>query len=379
MGPGKPCDVTVVANDIGAVGGMERVLRELILGLRRRGHRVTVISRVCELPPDEGITFRRIVGPRRPFPIAYPWFMLLASLMLARWRRGVVISTGAILLARVDAVAVHYCHQVGPTNTDRQTAPARANAWLTSHLKRKLERISFHASHAKRFVCVSDGVAAELREHYPELADRVMTIHNGVDTQAFRPGLRRADADALRARLGLEDGRLLAAFVGGEWDRKGLGPTLEALALEPAWDLAVAGIGDEERFRELASSLGVSERVQWLGLVQDIAPVYELADAFVFPSSYETFSLVTFEAAASGLAILAAPVSGVRELIEDGVNGFLISRDPHEIAERLRCLARDPQLRADLGAAATASVARFSWESMVDGYAALFEQLSSST
>ncbi len=52
--------------------------------------------------------------------------------------------------------------------------------------------------------------------------------------------------------------------------------------------------------------------------------VYELADAFVLPSSYETFSLVTFEAAASALPVLATPVNGVRELIEDGHNGFLI-------------------------------------------------------
>ena len=56
--------------------------------------------------------------------------------------------------------------------------------------------------------------------------------------------------------------------------------------------------------------------------------MYELADAFVLPSSYETFSLVTFEAAASGLPILATPVNGVRELIEDGRNGFLIAPDP---------------------------------------------------
>ncbi len=58
--------------------------------------------------------------------------------------------------------------------------------------------------------------------------------------------------------------------------------------------------------------------MHWLGVVRDIQVVYELADAFVLPSSYETFSLVTFEAAASGLPILATPVNGVRELIATG-------------------------------------------------------------
>jgi glycosyltransferase involved in cell wall biosynthesis len=368
--------VTVVANDVGAVGGMERVLGALILGLAERGYEVTVLARVCELPPHERVRFRRILGPRRPFPLAYPWFMLLGTLLLGRWRRGVVIATGGIVLAPVDVLTVHYLHQVGPTNTDRKTLVARANAWLTRRMKPVLERVAFRAAKAKRYVCVSEGVADEVRRHYPRLAERVLTIHNGVDTAAFKPGVRAADAAALRARLSLPTDGLVAAFVGGEWDRKGLGPTLEALAEAPGWSLLGGGGGDEQRFRALAATFGVAERVRWLGVVLDVAPVYELADAFVFPSSYETFSLVTYEAAASGLAIVAAPVNGVRELILDGQNGFLVTRDATQISERLRQLSDDPQLMARLGAAAREAVERFSWEAMVDRYAALVEQLS---
>ncbi len=101
-----------------------------------------------------------------------------------------------------------------------------------------------------------------------------------------------------------------------------------------------------------------------------------MCDAFILPSSYETFSLVTFEAAASGLAILAAPVSGVRELIEDGRNGFLISREPEMIAERLARLAADAELRAGLGAAARESALGFSWERMVADHERLYAQLA---
>ena len=74
---------------------------------------------------------------------------------------------------------------------------------------------------------------------------------------------------------------------------------------------------------------------------------------------------MTFEAAASGLPILATPVSGVRELIEDGRNGYLITRDPVMIAERLGRLGEDAELRARLGAAARESALAFSWERMV--------------
>src|SRR5271168_4824924 len=103
-------DVTIVAHDIGAVGGMERQLTELILGLRRLGHHVTVIARTCELPSGSGVAFHRVRAPGRPFLLAYPWFMLAGSLAVRRWRSGVVQVTGAIVLNRVDVVAVHSCH-----------------------------------------------------------------------------------------------------------------------------------------------------------------------------------------------------------------------------------------------------------------------------
>ncbi|HXB65452.1 MAG TPA: glycosyltransferase family 4 protein [Solirubrobacteraceae bacterium] len=370
-------EVTIVANDIGPVGGMERVLSELILGLRALGHPVTVISRTCRLPPEAGVTFHRVRGPSRPFLLAYPWFVLAGSLAVRCHRRGVVQATGAIVLNPVDVIAVHYCHQVGPAQASRAGALYRAHVKLVRAVKRNAERLCYRANPRATFVCVSEGVAAEMRAHYPELGARLLTIHNGVDTERFVPGARAGDATALRRRLGIGAGRLVAAFVGSEWERKGLEPAIRALALAPGWNLVVAGDGDRERYRQLADSLGVGAAVHWLGVTSDVELVYALADAFVLPSRYETFSLVTFEAAASGLAILAAPVSGVRELIDDGTNGFLISPDdPERIATRLRELAADPALRARLGRAARESSLRFSWHAMAQAHHSLYTRLA---
>jgi glycosyltransferase involved in cell wall biosynthesis len=373
------CDVTIVAHDIGPVRGMERQLSALAMGLRGLGHRVTVIARACELPTDSGIVFHRVRGPGRPFLIAYPWFMVAGSLALRRWRTGVVHVTGAIVLNRVDVIAVHYCHQVGTATPSRDNWIFRAHVKISGVLKRLGERICFRASHAAAFVCVSEGVAGEVREHYPALAGRVVTIYNGVDTSSFAPGLRRDEARAMRVALGIDQKQLVAAFVGSEWERKGLGPLIEALALAPGWTLVVAGEGDEQRYRELAGSAGVGEAVRWLGVSSDVAPIYELADALVLPSSYETFSLVSFEAAASGLAIVATPVNGVQELIEDGENGFLIAAEPAVIAERLRRLAADPSLRSRLGAAAREAALGFGRERMVAEHDALYTRLVGAT
>jgi len=371
-----PCPVTIVAHDIGPVGGMERQLAELALGLRRAGHEVRAIARTCELPADVGVVFHRVRGPSRPFIVAYPWFALAGSLMVWRRRRGVVQATGAIVFNRVDAIAVHCCHQVHRASPNRPLPLLRWYVRAVGLFARVCERLCFRANRAATFVCVSDGVAAEMREHFPELSDRVVAIHNGVDTGAFSPGARTREAGALRKRLGVAPERLVLAFVGGDWGHKGLRTVIGALAHAPEWDLVVAGRGHVAPYQQLANSLGVGEAVHWLGVVRDMPVVYELADAFVLASGYETFSLVTFEAAASGLPIVATPVNGVRELIEDGRNGLLIAPDPEAIAERLRQLAGDPELRERLAAAARRSALAFSWEEMVAKYEARYERLA---
>lgn len=367
--------VTIVAHDVGAVGGMQRQLSELVLGLRDAEHPVTVIARSCELPADAGVDFHRVPGPSRPFLLAYPWFLLIGSWLVRRHRRGVVQATGAIVLNGVDSVSVHCCHRAYRAMPGRPTRLFRFYGALVGALKRWGERLCFRVNRAQRFVCVSEGVAEELREHYPDVAERVVAIHNGVDARAFAPGASE-QARALRAELGIDPARRVAAFVGGDWEHKGLRHAIAALAQAPDWELVVAGRGQPEPYRRLAASLGVEDSVHWLGVVRDIRRVYELADAFVMPSSYETFSLVTFEAAASALPIVATDVNGVRELIEDGSSGFLVEAEAGAIAGRLRLIAADPALAARIGDAARRAALRFDWEAMVSSHRELFSSLS---
>jgi glycosyltransferase involved in cell wall biosynthesis len=368
--------VTIVAHDVGSVGGMERQLEELVLGLRRLGHEVTVIARSCELPESAGVVFHRVRAPARPFLLAYPWFMLAGSLAVRRWRRGAVQATGAIVLNRVDVISVHYCHQIGPTNASRSTRLFRAHVYVIGLLKRIAERFCLRVNSRATIVCVSEGVAEDVREYFPRLADRVLVIHNGVDTDAFAPGIRRDEARELRDSLNIGEDRLIAVFVGSEWERKGLEPAIRALALSPEWTLVVAGAGERARYQELADALNVGGAVRWLGVTPDVQLVYQLADAFLMPSKYEAFSIATLEAAASGLPMLVTPVNGARELIEDGHNGFLVTREPDQVAERLKQLGADPALRMRLGAAARQSALEFGRERMVDSHQELFLRLA---
>ena len=368
-------DVTIVANDVGGVGGMELVLAELVRGLSEAGDRVTVLARTADVPGAQ-YSFHRVRGPSRPFVVAYPWFALIATVMVRRHRRGVVQATGAIVLNRVDLVAVHFCHrafgrQPGASTASRNTRVFRAHARLARALARFGERACLRPSRLRGIIAVSPGVAAEVRSNYPGVADRVTVIPNGVDRTRFSP----ASADtrrAARARFALPAVAPCALFIGGDWGRKGLAFAIKALGVAGEWHLAVAGRGDEAAFGHLASEHGVADRVHFLGIVRDTPDLYHTADAFLLPTAYETFSLVAYEAAASGLPLLATAVSGIEDVLLDDVTGFLISRDEREIARRLEQLSAAPAVAGQMGAEARRVTADYTWDRMVERHRALY-------
>jgi glycosyltransferase involved in cell wall biosynthesis len=92
----------------------------------------------------------------------------------------------------------------------------------------------------------------------------------------------------------------------------------------------------------------------------------------LLPTAYETFSLVTFEAAASGLPLLVTKVNGVEDLIREGANGWFIERNPQSIRDRLREMRENPQFRRAMGAAARADSLRYSWSRVVEDYRELY-------
>ena len=142
--------LTIVAHHVGPVGGMERVLSELALGLSARGYDVTVIAYECELPAGAGVTFRRVRGPSRPFVLSYPWFMLAGTLAVRRWRRGLVMAVGAVVLGEVDLIAIHYCQQVGPATPSRSNLLFRLNVAASAQLGKLAERVCFRLNRPQR-------------------------------------------------------------------------------------------------------------------------------------------------------------------------------------------------------------------------------------
>ena len=370
---------TIVAHDVGTPGGMERQLGELCGGLLARGYEVVVIARRCELAPHPRLRWIRVRVPRRPFSLAYPAFFVAGSLAVRRHRTGVLHTTGAVVCNRADVSTVHFCHHGfsaagGAPQTARPGRGHRLNAAASAWMSRAAERFCFRRRRTRRLVAVSGGVARELERFLPDQRGAVAVIPNGVDRERFAP-VPDARA-AARDRLGLAAGDLVALFVGGDWERKGLRFAIEAVADADGWHLVVVGRGDEARHQAHARRHGAGERVHFAGATSEPAGYYAAADAFLLPTAYEAFPLVSLEAAAAGLPLLAARVSGVEELVDDGRNGWFVTRDASAIAQRLRRLGDDPALRTRLGAAARADSTRYTWERVVDTYVELYATLA---
>ncbi len=360
----------MVAHEIGRFGGMESQLAELVRCLLDRGVAVVAIARKSDLEPHPLLRQVRVRGPRRPFPIAYPWFLLVGSLVVRRARRGALYTIGAITLNRADARKVPFCHIAWATaprrasRARRNTRAHRASAVLSAALSRIGERAIYRTALTGSLVAMSHGDAQDLERIFPRMAP-VRVIPNGIDLRRFRP-----DDDArlaIRSKLGIADGDLVAAFVGGDWQRKGLPVVIEALALAPRWRLLVAGEGDREAMQRLACARHVDERVTFCGRVVDPERHLAAADALAMPSSYEPWGNAMLEACACGLPVIACATNGVMDFVEDGVSGALVDPDPAQVSRALRRL-EDESLRAQMGARARRSAERFTYDRVAESY-----------
>jgi UDP-glucose:(heptosyl)LPS alpha-1,3-glucosyltransferase len=187
---------------------------------------------------------------------------------------------------------------------------------------------------------------------------------NGVDGRRFRPDA--SVRERMRVEAGAAPDDVVALFVGGDWDRKGLAVAIEALPhAEPRGRkvvLWVVGHGDEGRFRELAVRCGVVDRVRFFGFRPDTERFCQAADVFVLPSLYEAHPLGPHEAASCGLPVVVTSVNGVAELVGDGQAGAVVERTPAAVGAALNRLARDPAFRAEQSRRARERARAFTWE-----------------
>jgi len=208
-------------------------------------------------------------------------------------------------------------------------------------------------------------------------ARKLLVIRNGLEP---RPEPSPADRERRRRELGVSAGEILVGTVGRLDEQKGHAYLLEALArlgaVHPVAGVFVGSGPLEARLKRLAASLGLENRVRFVGEQPETASWLGAMDVFALPSLWEGLPNSLLEAMAAGLPIVATRVDGVPEAVEDGSTALLCAPgDSQALCDRMQELVLDPDLRRGLGTAAKEAAARFDIPGMIaayeDAYAAL--------
>lgn len=197
-----------------------------------------------------------------------------------------------------------------------------------------------------RAIAVSEDIADWLRSECGTPAPLIRVVHNGIEEPAQ---YSLEECRALRAQQGVSDQSLVLCAVGRLSEQKNFALLLDALARirVAEWTLLLVGEGEQrDELQERARSLGLVERVRFLGRRADVPLIFQASDLLVMSSAWEGFPYVVVEALASGLPIVATDVGGVREGVLDGGTGRLVKPgDADALRSAIESLAGDPELR----------------------------------
>ncbi len=235
--------------------------------------------------------------------------------------------------------------------------------WLFYNFTRMMEK---RAIKRLSFVIANTYYVREslIRNHYVK-EDSVKRVYLGVDTSEMAK--ERVEEK--------ERWSLSILFVGANFQRKGLPTLIKAIADTkrrcPEVSLYIVGKdAKEEEMRLLGKELGVEENIHFLGWRdnKEVMALLKKVDMFVMPSLIEGFGLVFLEAMSAGVPVIGGNTGGTPELIEDGINGFLVKpEDWKDLSVKIQLLTEDKLLRKKFIQNGYRTVERYSVERMMEG------------
>jgi 1,2-diacylglycerol 3-alpha-glucosyltransferase len=231
-------------------------------------------------------------------------------------------------------------------------------------------------------IAPSESIARTIRRRGVETPMTV--IPTGIDVAAFA----RAEGAAFRKKMGLAGDTFVVGHVGRLAQEKNLSYLAEAVALflqrVPEARFLVVGEGPaRDELKATFEQHGVAERLLLAGkrTGRVLREAYRAMDVFAFTSMSETQGMVVAEAMAAGLPVVALNASGVREVVRDAQNGFMLPSDtpPEKFAEAIAQIAKDRELWRTLGNNAQATAGRFSREQCAARVIAFYEEIRRAT
>ena len=285
---------------------------------------------------------------------------------------------GGLLYEVPHVITAHSLEPLRPWKQEQLGGGYRVSSWV--------ERTSYES--ASRIIAVSHGMRADVLQAYPAVdPDRVVVVHNGIDTDAYRPD---PDDEPVR-HLGIS--RPYVLFVGRITRQKGIVHLINAARrFDDGVQLVMCASSPEtpEIRRETAAAVEFLLQERGPGSViwiqepverRQLISLFSHALAFACPSVYEPLGIVNLEAMACETPVVASAVGGIPEVVVDGVTGLLVPYDPADpgeleagIASAVNSLAADPDRAREMGIAGRQrAVADFSWDAIAQQTIEVYE------
>jgi glycosyltransferase involved in cell wall biosynthesis len=372
------------------MGGPALHVSYLSAGLRDRGYDTTLVAGNVS-PGEQSMAY---VAEEQGVPVLLmphlhreisPVRDLLATLRLARLIReqrphilhthtakaGAIGRMAAVLAGRArPPIVVHTFH-----GHVLRGYFGRFRTAIFRGLERMLARV------ADTLIAVSPEVRDDLIALGIAPPEKFTVIRLGIELDERVAAAREARRTTRRI-MGVADNRFLVGWIGRMTGVKRGADVLHAFRLlrDRGIDATLCMVGDgpeREQLEQLAAELGLMHDCLFTGYQEDVAPFFAAFDAFVLPSANEGTPVTAIESLASGCPVVATRVGGVPDVVQDGVDGFLVEPgDLEALAGRLARLAADPELREQMGAAGRERVLpRYAVERLIDDVDGLYRTL----
>ncbi|TKJ41745.1 hypothetical protein CEE37_04025 [candidate division LCP-89 bacterium B3_LCP] len=326
-----------------ALGGLELYCLRTAKQLQSRGHEVHIWlaegSRMVDHPISRELNVSLFKAPAR----FDPRFLVRAGNLIRK--------------QRIEVMHLHRSRDLASFSLLRRN-PRLLTLQIESRLHKKDPLHRFYYARLDRLLTITERMRGFASEALPVDPGDIFTLHYGLDVDSFMKDA--GDKDSFLRQYDIPNDAILVGLIGRLEESKGQHILLRAFAdiyrQKPEVYIFIVGETPPEgsdydaSLKNLANTLGVSDRVRFVKFQTDLSPVYSALDIFVLASREEAFGLVLLEAMAFGLPIIATNAGGVPEIIQNNLNGLLVEpHNPEALSDALNSLIDDPKLRRGIG------------------------------
>lgn len=367
--------IAVVIPKYGLVGGAEQFAYELAerLSMNKR-YELHVFANKWQSDSDR-IAFHKVPIIRFPRFLTTISFAYFANRKISKMNFDLVHTHDRIFDA--DIFTMHgiphriWIHEV-----------RRKYISLFDHATYHVEKHLINDTRCKRFLPVSRLTKEKFLQEYKIKPEKIQVIHPGVDLERFQSLDRDRCRKGIRKQFKIDPSDIVILFVSMNFEIKGLDYVMAAVGKAKTSypyqniKLLVVGKGDYKKYGTLAQKIGIKKNVIFAGVKKEnLEKIYLSSDIFMMLSRFDTFGMTVLEAMAASLPVIISNKVGAKDLVSEGINGFVIedTNNADMICARIGFML-DSKTRNTMAKEAHNTAINNSWEAVAKRMGDIYEE-----